>query len=178
MEALCAKTARLHTQYGRQYWSEFQTTLQTIRRKYNYSYIDSSRCSWTTKECRAPARGVANAVAEQYSTLAQYFLQGTAFDNISEKDGKANAASYSKDTPSTKASDKCRGCQKDTRTRRRTRRRKRRKVKRKGEAQEPAQNQAQVPSLISNIYATLPIVSADTPTRISTNTANYLSDAN
>lgn len=92
-------------------------------------------------------------------------------------------ATYSKDTPSTKASHKYRGCQKDTRTRRRTRRRKRRrkrrKVKRKGEAQEPAQNQAQVPSLISDVYATtLPIVSADTSTRISTNTANYLSDAN
>ena len=45
-------------------------------------------------------------MAEQYSTLAQHFLQGAAFDDISEKDGTANAASYSKDTSSTKASHK------------------------------------------------------------------------
>ena len=146
VEALRAKTARLHT-YGinmddtqialiilanielaapHEYGSEFKTALQTIRRRYNYSHVHDAAsiadilnelaaadAVRQLKDAPAPAKGVANAVAEQYSTLAQLFQQGAAFDDTSDEDGTANAASDSEDTFSTKASHKSRGRKKD-----------------------------------------------------------------
>jgi hypothetical protein len=62
------------------------------------------------KDAPAPNKGVANAVAEQYSLLSQ-LMQGSAFAD-SEDEGSAAAASDSDDTRSTKLSHR-RGCKKD-----------------------------------------------------------------
>jgi len=134
VEALRAKTARLHT-YGvnmdetqialiilanveaaatQDYGEEFKISLQTIRRRYNYSHVHDAASIAVIlaelaaadavrqlKDAPAPDKGFANAVAEQYSALAQLF-QGAAYDGSSDDDGTAAAASDSDDTRSTK----------------------------------------------------------------------------
>ena len=145
VEALRAKTARLHT-YGinmddtqialiilanievaatQDYGTEFKTALQTIRRWYNYSHVHDATSIAVIlaelaaadavrqlKDAPAPQRGVANAVADQFSALAQ-LMQGTAYASTSDEEGSAAAASDSTDTRSTKSSYTKRGRKKD-----------------------------------------------------------------
>lgn len=115
--------ANIEVAAAQDYGAEFKTALQTIRRRYNYSHVHdaTSIAAILTelaaadavrqlKDAPAPSKGVANAVAEQYSLLSQ-LMQGSAFAD-SEEEGSAAAASDSDDTRSTKSSYK-RGRKKD-----------------------------------------------------------------
>ena len=88
-----------------EFGSEFKTTLRSIRRQYAYSHVHDQTSIATIlqelaaadsvrqlKDAPAPTAGIANAVYEQYSSLAR-LLQGQAYDSTSDEEGSAAAAS-------------------------------------------------------------------------------------